>query len=152
MFTGIVEEVGVVRRRVGGDLTVMATTVLEGVKPGDSIAIDGAVANKVGTLQLAILAQTYGKPFHVATEVMKLQRNTMAGHPIELENRPGVEILDVEADFAHPEHIRIRHQFFDLTPARYIRSLITEQGVLAPAAIGVAWNAIDRQFDEGVRT
>jgi riboflavin synthase len=42
MFTGIVEEVGVIRRRVGSDVCVIAHTVLEGVKPGDSIAIDGA--------------------------------------------------------------------------------------------------------------
>jgi len=42
MFTGIIEEVGVVRQRVGNELAVMAKTVLEDVKPGDSISIDGA--------------------------------------------------------------------------------------------------------------
>lgn len=42
MFTGIVEEVGVVRRRVGNELAVMASAVLDDVKLGDSISIDGA--------------------------------------------------------------------------------------------------------------
>jgi riboflavin synthase len=42
VFTGIIEEVGVIRRRVGGDLAVMASRVIEDVKLGDSIAIDGA--------------------------------------------------------------------------------------------------------------
>jgi riboflavin synthase len=42
MFTGIIEEVGAVSRRSGADMTIMAQTVLDGVKDGDSIAINGA--------------------------------------------------------------------------------------------------------------
>jgi riboflavin synthase len=46
MFTGIVEEIGVVRALRGGPggthLTVAATTVLGGTRLGDSIAVDGA--------------------------------------------------------------------------------------------------------------
>jgi riboflavin synthase len=46
MFTGLVEEVGIVRRlergREGGRLSVRARTVLEGTKVGDSIAVSGA--------------------------------------------------------------------------------------------------------------
>jgi riboflavin synthase len=42
MFTGIVEEIGIVRGISPGRLTVEATRVLEGTKPGDSIAVNGA--------------------------------------------------------------------------------------------------------------
>src|SRR4030043_1501099 len=42
MFTGIVEEIGIVREISTGRLTVEAKKVLEGTKPGDSIAINGA--------------------------------------------------------------------------------------------------------------
>ena len=42
MFTGLIEEVGAVLRRSGADLAIMAEVVLEDLKPGDSIAIDGA--------------------------------------------------------------------------------------------------------------
>ena len=46
MFTGLVEEVGVVRRLergpAGGKLSVRAKTVLEGTKIGDSVAVSGA--------------------------------------------------------------------------------------------------------------
>jgi riboflavin synthase len=46
MFTGLVEELGSVRRlerlRDGGRLTVQARTVLEGTRIGDSIAVNGA--------------------------------------------------------------------------------------------------------------
>jgi riboflavin synthase len=46
MFTGLIEEVGIVRRlergREGGRLSVRARTVLDGTKIGDSIAVSGA--------------------------------------------------------------------------------------------------------------
>jgi riboflavin synthase len=42
MFTGIVEEVGNIRRLEPPRLTVGATTVIEGVKNGDSMAVNGA--------------------------------------------------------------------------------------------------------------
>lgn len=42
MFTGIIEEVGAVVRRSGADLAVMAHKVLEDLKLGDSVAINGA--------------------------------------------------------------------------------------------------------------
>ncbi len=41
MFTGIVEEVGTVREASEGALTLNCRLVLEGTKPGDSIAING---------------------------------------------------------------------------------------------------------------
>ncbi len=42
MFTGIVEEVGTVTGLEGQRLTIAAATVLEDVKLGDSIAVNGA--------------------------------------------------------------------------------------------------------------
>ena len=42
MFTGIVEEIGMIRGISLGRLTIEAKKVLEGIKPGDSIAINGA--------------------------------------------------------------------------------------------------------------
>ena len=45
MFTGIIEEVGTVRHVVSGsrsgEISIRARTVLEGTKPGDSIAVNG---------------------------------------------------------------------------------------------------------------
>lgn len=42
MFTGIVEEIGVVKAISSGSVTVRSKLVLDGAKPGDSIAVNGA--------------------------------------------------------------------------------------------------------------
>ena len=42
MFTGLIEEIGVVMRRSGADLAILAKDILEDLKEGDSVAIDGA--------------------------------------------------------------------------------------------------------------
>lgn len=42
MFTGLIEEVGVVARRSGMDLAVLAKTIMADLKLGDSVAINGA--------------------------------------------------------------------------------------------------------------
>ena len=41
MFTGIIEEVGEVRSREGGELVIACRTILEDVALGDSIAVNG---------------------------------------------------------------------------------------------------------------
>ncbi len=41
MFTGIIEEVGRVRSREGGELVIECSTILEGSQLGDSIAVNG---------------------------------------------------------------------------------------------------------------
>jgi len=113
----------------------------------DSISITGAVANKIGTYQLALLAQKLEKPLYIATEIMKLQTNTIEGYHIHLERRPPNEILDATGGFEFPDRIKVVHQFFDLTPASYILGLITEQGIISPATIGAAWSKFESIFN-----
>ena len=67
MFTGIIEEVGAIRRRKGCDLTVMANSVLEGIKPGDSIAIDGACMTVVDFTDEDFLVQVSPESFDRTT-------------------------------------------------------------------------------------
>jgi len=113
----------------------------------DSISNTGSVANKIGTYQLALLAEKHEKPLYVATEIMKLQTDTIEGCPIHLERRPADEILDITGGFDFPDRIKVVHQFFDLTPASYIRALITERGIVSPATIGMAWSKLESMFN-----
>lgn len=48
VFTGIVEEVGIVKSVEVGSLTILATQVLEGTKLGDSMAVNGACLTATG--------------------------------------------------------------------------------------------------------
>lgn len=68
MFTGIVEEIGVVRSLVGGQsstvLTVDAVTVLEQVRLGDSIAINGACLTVTGFSARSLTADVMPETLH----------------------------------------------------------------------------------------
>lgn len=112
----------------------------------DSVAVDGTVANKMGTNLLSIVAERYDIPYYVATEVLKLQPATRRGHPIALETRPASEMVDTER-FSHPDLVTVRNQFFDLTPAQRIHALVTEQGLYAPQQIGQAWRDVEANFE-----
>lgn len=63
MFTGIIEEIGVVKRRTEDCLTLEADKVLRGMKVGDSIAVNGAcltVVSIVGhTFSVNIMPETF---------------------------------------------------------------------------------------------
>ncbi|HAJ05182.1 MAG TPA: hypothetical protein DCL76_01330 [Chloroflexi bacterium] len=114
----------------------------------DSISYVGDVANKIGTYQLALLSQVFNKPFYVASEIMKLQTQTMEGYPIYLERRPDDEILDLQQFGDEIDTIDVRHQFFDLTPANCIRGIITERGMIPPVSIGNEWEKFRLSFND----
>jgi riboflavin synthase len=84
MFTGLIEEVGIVRRLEqgleGGRLSVNAGTVLEGTRVGDSIAVSGAC--------LTVVALR-GDGFTVECMPETLTRTTLGGlrpgSPVNLE-------------------------------------------------------------------
>lgn len=80
MFTGLIEEVGAVSRRSGMDLAIMAELVLDDLKLGDSIAIDGAC--------LTVTA-IKGDSFVVQVSPETLARTTLSqlrpGHAVNLE-------------------------------------------------------------------
>lgn len=80
MFTGIVEEVGKVRRSLPSRLTIAAKKVLEGTRLGDSIAVNGAcltvVSLEADAFTIDIMPETVEK-----TSLGKLR----PGDPVNLE-------------------------------------------------------------------
>lgn len=115
----------------------------------DSVGFDGSVANKMGTNLLSILAERFNVPLYVATEILKLQPLTRRGIPILLEQRDGSEVVD-SGDFGNSENVIVRNQFFDLTPARRITAIISQQGLYAPGQIAQAWDEWCRDFEQGL--
>ena len=80
MFTGIIEEVGTIARREGGELVVSCSVILEDTKLGDSIAVNG-VDLTVRTIGADSLA------FDVMPETFRRSnlRDVQAGSFVNLE-------------------------------------------------------------------
>ena len=105
----------------------------------DRIAANGDTANKIGTYSVAILAREHGIPFYVAAPFNTVDLATASGDLIPIEQRAAREVTHVNGRQVTPEGVAIENPAFDVTPAKYISAIITEQGVLrAPYADSIA--------------
>ena len=95
----------------------------------DRIAGNGDVANKIGTYSVAVLAKENGVPFYVAAPVSTLDLTLTSGDQIPIEERAAAEVIQVGGVPLAPEGTTVRNPAFDVTPARYVTAIITEQGV-----------------------
>src|SRR5215467_9179507 len=98
----------------------------------DRIAANGDTANKIGTYSVAVLARENDIPFYVAAPLSTVDLNTPDGSKIPIEERDAREVTHVGPSRLAPEGIGVRNPAFDVTPARYIRGIITEAGVAEP--------------------
>lgn len=95
----------------------------------DRIAANGDTANKIGTFSVAVLAREHGIPFYVAAPVSTLDLSLTDGSQIPIEERPITEVTHIRGLPIAPDGIKVRNPAFDVTPARYITAIITENGV-----------------------
>jgi methylthioribose-1-phosphate isomerase len=95
----------------------------------DRIAANGDTANKIGTFSVAVLAREHGIPFYVAAPVSTLDLSLTDGSQIPIEERPITEVTHIRGLPIAPDGIKVRNPSFDVTPARYITAIITENGV-----------------------
>jgi methylthioribose-1-phosphate isomerase len=96
----------------------------------DRIAANGDAANKIGTYSVAILAKEHGIPFYVAAPWSTIDRATLTGDQIPIEERSAVEVTHHGGKQLTPHGVGICNPAFDVTPAKYITGIITERGVL----------------------
>ena len=105
----------------------------------DRIAANGDVANKIGTYGVAVLAKEHGIPFYVAAPLSTIDLNTPDGSGIPIEERNDREVTHVGSYRITPEGARIRNPAFDVTPAKYVTAIVTEQGIArAPYDVSLA--------------
>ena len=95
----------------------------------DRIAANGDTANKIGTYQLAVLAHENEIPFYVAAPTSTIDLSVAAGDDIPIEERSPDEVRAVRGTPIAPEGVDAANPAFDVTPARYITAIITENGV-----------------------
>jgi methylthioribose-1-phosphate isomerase len=98
----------------------------------DRIAANGDVANKVGTLALALGAKDAGIPFVVVAPTTSVDLAVASGEKIPIEERASSEITGVLGRQIAPAGTYAVNPAFDITPARLITAIVTENGVARP--------------------
>lgn len=97
----------------------------------DRIAKNGDTANKIGTLGVAILAREFGIPFYIAAPLSTIDMMTSSGADIPIEERKPDEVIMGFGRQTAPAEVGVYNPAFDVTPARYIRGIITEKGIVS---------------------
>lgn len=109
----------------------MATEQVDCVVVGaDRIAVDGSVANKIGTYSLAIAARRHEIPFIVVAPESTRDPATATGRDIVVEQRSAGEITHVGDVATAPDGTAAFNPAFDVTPPDLITAIVTENGVL----------------------
>lgn len=94
----------------------------------DRIARNGDTANKIGTYGIAVIAKENHVPFYVAAPISTLDLTLPTGDQIPIEERSAAEVTHLAGVRIAPD-VPAAHIAFDVTPARYITAIITENGV-----------------------
>lgn len=109
----------------------------------DRIAQNYDTANKIGTFSISVLAKELNIPFYVAASTSTFDPSIANGTQIPIEMRPDDEIT--RNSFLKNEHGQIflpegllapigaktLNPGFDITPAKYIRAIITEKEIIS---------------------
>jgi methylthioribose-1-phosphate isomerase len=98
----------------------------------DRIAANGDVANKIGTYGLALLAAAHDIPFYVAAPTSTFDLSLPTGEDIPIEQRASEEITHGFGRPTAPAGIGVYNPAFDVTPARLVRGIVTESGIIRP--------------------
>ena len=112
---------------------IMKTCAITAVIAGaDRIASNGDTANKIGTYMLAVLAKYHGVKFYIAAPAPTFDMTLRSGADIPIEERSSEEVCRMCGVDIAPKGAKARHPAFDMTPAKLITGIITENGVISP--------------------
>jgi methylthioribose-1-phosphate isomerase len=101
---------------------------------GDRMAVNGDVANKIGTYMLALAARDNQVPAYSVVPTSTIDLAITTGDEIPIEERDPGEVLGLQVDGESvvPQGARARNPAFDVTPHRLLSGIITEKGVIYP--------------------
>lgn len=103
----------------------------------DRIARNGDVANKIGSYLKALAAAAHSIPFYVAAPISTFDFSLYSGNDIPIEQRHSSEIQSIQSFYndewisseLFPSDYQSINYAFDITPAKFINSFITEKGI-----------------------
>ncbi|MBO3832536.1 MAG: S-methyl-5-thioribose-1-phosphate isomerase [Candidatus Brockarchaeota archaeon] len=126
---------------------VMSRGMVDKVLVGaDRVLATGHVANKIGTLTLAVLAKHYGVSFYVAAPLSTFDLSTKL-QDIPIEERDPSEVTCFLGRLVTVEGVEAINPAFDVTPPELISGIVTEKGILQPPYE----NSIPKAFSENDR-
>jgi len=100
----------------------------------DRITANGDTANKIGSVALALACARAGIPFVVAAPSSSVDLSTKRGEDITIEERDPAEVVNFNGHRTAPEGVTGFNPAFDVTPHDLISAIVTEHGVVEPAA------------------
>lgn len=95
----------------------------------DAICLDGHIVNKIGTLQIAIVANHFGIPYFV-TGTPDEKHPTI--DTVEIEYRDPEFVLEAMGVRTAMEGVKGIYPSFDATPPHLIGGVVTERGIFSP--------------------
>ncbi len=110
---------------------VMSKGLVDKVVVGADRIVKDAVANKIGTYTIAVLAREHKIPFYVAAPKSTFDPKRSAKEVI-VEERSDQEVVEFGGVQTAPKGIAVLNPAFDVTPIKYITAIICEEGVLLP--------------------
>ena len=128
---------GILMQRGQVDMCIVGT---------DRTLSNGDVCNKIGTYLKALAAKDNNVPFYVALPSSTIDWSTKDSKDIPIEERDPTELSHVEGldkdnklqkILIYPQKSKSLNLAFDVTPAKYITSLITEKGVCKASEKGL---------------
>ncbi len=98
----------------------------------DRIARNGDTANKIGTYNVAVLAEKHHLPFYIAAPISTFDFSIATGSEIPVEERAATEVTMGFGKVTAPASVKVYNPAFDVTPFSLITGFITEKGIIAP--------------------
>lgn len=112
---------------------VMSQGKIDAVITGtDRVAANGDIANKIGTMSVAVLAKHFNIPVYIAAPSTTLDPDSLSGNDIPIEERDGQEITDWYGRQIAPDGVKVYNPAFDVTPGELITAIVTDKGIIYP--------------------
>lgn len=111
---------------------VMAKGLVNKVVVGADRIVKDAVINKIGTYTIAALAHEHQIPFYVAAPKSTFDMNRLA-RDVVVEERSPEEVVKFGGVQVAPKGVSAFNPAFDVTPMKYVTTIICEEGLLSPA-------------------
>ncbi len=97
----------------------------------DVITEDGFVANKIGTMQIALIAEKFGVPYYVSG----IPDRGITSEDIKVEMRNPDDVMSFLGRKHTLEGVRSVYPSFDVVPPSLIKAIVTDKGKYSPFTI-----------------